>query len=157
MKRGRMKRGRLVALGWGVVLWLSATGVVADNASYQEGYRQGYEDGFQAGRKAGNRPDSRPDAIQPFREPSVNSNSTRNSRIRLYSATYGTYKKRCDATAYTAPRINGRSSASFAVSNQMCGDPDPGQRKSLQIHYACGDTEKESTAYEHRDIYVSCP
>lgn len=129
----------------GLVLVLMSVATFAESSEYQNGYRQGYDDGFQAGLRAGgsgsNGTASRPSAP---------------ARIRIYTAMYGSDDKQCDASRYVIPKANGRSSASIAVTNQMCGDPHPGERKSLRVVYSCGDGDKEASAYEHRDVYLSC-
>jgi hypothetical protein len=69
---------------------------------------------------------------------------------------YGTSSKSCDATRWTARMANGRASASLDVSNSICGDPAPGDRKSLSVTYVCGSIAKTAEAFEHRTVYLDC-
>lgn len=117
---------------------------LAESSDYRNGYRQGYDDGYQAGLRASGG------------GAGTSSRSSGPARIRIYTAMYGTDEKQCDASRYVIPKANGRSSASLPVTNQMCGDPHPGERKSLRVVYSCGEGDKEASAYEHRDIYLSC-
>ena len=52
--------------------------------------------------------------------------------------------------------MNGRRTASFEVTNDMCGDPAKGDRKQLEITYVCGSIAKTASAYEHRTVYLDC-
>ncbi len=55
-----------------------------------------------------------------------------------------------------ARRVNGRLSASFEVTNELCGDPAKGDRKQLEVTYICGSIAKTASAYEHRTLYLDC-
>ena len=120
---------------------------------YREGYRKGYDDGFERGYRKGieegrrNAPAAAP-APPPAPRPS--------GPITVSTAYYGTSSKSCDATRWVARRVNGKRSASFEVSNEMCGDPARGDRKQLEIAYVCGTIAKTATAYEHRTAYLDC-
>lgn len=114
--------------------------------AYREGYQRGYEDGFERGyRKA--REEARSEAAEPARP---------TGPITVSSARYGTSSRNCDATRYVARRANGKPSYSFEVSNDMCGDPSHGDRKSLEVTYICGSLAKSASANEHRSIYLDC-
>ena len=76
--------------------------------------------------------------------------------ITVSGAVYGTSSKNCDATRYVARRANGKRTHSFEVTNEMCGDPSHGERKSLDVTYICGTIAKTATANEHRTIYLDC-
>jgi len=76
--------------------------------------------------------------------------------ITVSGAYYGTPSKNCDATRFVAHRANGKSTYSFDVSNEMCGDPARGDRKELNVTYVCGSIAKTAQAYEHRTIYLDC-
>jgi hypothetical protein len=76
--------------------------------------------------------------------------------ITVSRAYYGTSSKSCDATRWVARKVNGRRSASFEVTNDMCGDPAKGDRKELEITYVCGTVAKTASAYEHRTVYLDC-
>jgi hypothetical protein len=73
------------------------------------------------------------------------------------AAFYGTDSKKCDATRQVSRQANGRASASFEVTNGICGDPSPGNRKELEVTFFCGGVAKSASAYEHRTIYLACP
>lgn len=38
----------------------------------------------------------------------------------------------------------------------MCGDPSPGDRKSLEVTYVCGSVAKTASANEHRSVTLDC-
>ena len=76
--------------------------------------------------------------------------------ITISGAYYGTSSKNCDATRYVARRANGKRSYSFEVSNEICGDPAHGDRKSLEVTYVCGNLARTASANEHRTIYLDC-
>jgi hypothetical protein len=123
-----------------------------NRSDYRDGYRRGYDDGFAAGyRKAldeGRRPPPPPAAAPAPPRPT--------GPITVSTAYYGTSAKSCDATRWVARRVNGRRTASFEISNAMCGDPAPGDRKQLEVTYVCGTIAKTASAYEHRTIYLDC-
>ena len=117
---------------------------------YREGYRRGYDDGYARGyRKA---LDENRGAVQapPPPPPRVS------GPITVSGAVYGSSAHSCDATRFVARRANGKSSYSFEVTNEMCGDPSRGDRKELQVTYICGSVAKTASAYEHRTIYLDC-
>jgi hypothetical protein len=76
--------------------------------------------------------------------------------ITISIARYGDSSRDCDAIQYVARRANGRMSVSVDVTNGMCGDPAPGQRKSLDVTYVCGNRSKTASVYEHRPVYLDC-
>ena len=114
---------------------------------FKDGYAQGYKEGFDAGYRK---------AIAEQR--SAIEAASKSFPIATLAATYGPEgaRDRCDATHYVRKEANGRRSASVAVTNNMCGDPAPGKRKSLEITYQCGAVAKTASAYEHRSAYLSC-
>jgi hypothetical protein len=116
-----------------------------DSHDFKQGYSRGFKDGFDEGyRKAISEQGVAPAASKGF-------------PISITSAVYGPDSgASCDARRFVAPRANGRFNASIDVTNQMCGDPSPGKRKSLNITYFCGNTAKTASAFEHRTAYLSC-
>ena len=143
------------ALLAGLLLALLAGGALAAGGdeppgdprdAYREGYQRGYEDGFARGYGKAQE-ESRAAAQSPPRA---------TGPITVSGAIYGTSSRSCDATRYVARRANGRSTYSFEVSNDMCGDPSRGERKALEVTYVCGSIAKTATANEHRDIYLDC-
>jgi hypothetical protein len=132
----------------------AATAVAQDRNSYEyrEGYRRGYDDGFSSGYKKGLAESSRaappPAAAPPPPVPT--------GPITISTAYYGTSSKSCDATRWVARKVNGRRTASFEVTNDMCGDPAKGDRKQLEVTYVCGSIAKTASAYEHRTVYLDC-
>lgn len=131
---------------------------IEKRADYREGYRRGYDDGFASGyRKALEESAARaapvPVPVVPATPPPP---PRATGPITVSTAYYGTSSKSCDATRWVARRVNGRRSASFEVSNEMCGDPARGDRKQLEVTYVCGSIAKTATAYEHRTVYLDC-
>ena len=119
--------------------------------AYRDGYQRGYDDGYARGyRKA--LEENRPVAIPP--PPPAPPGPT--GPITISGAYYGTSSKNCDATRYVARRANGKRSYSFEVSNEICGDPARGDRKSLEVTYVCGNLAMTASANEHRTIYLDC-
>ena len=117
---------------------------------YNDGFRAGYRQGFSEGRKEALREvNTRPPAPPP--PPQVILGPIRNA-----SAFYGSDSKQCNATHWVGRRADGRMSASVDVENSICGDPAPGQRKSLEIAYTCGSVAKTASAFEHRTAYLDC-
>lgn len=77
--------------------------------------------------------------------------------IAVSRATYGTWKHSCNATSLIAGRASGRHHFQMRVSNDMCGDPDHGKAKSLDVSYYCGNYAKTASAREHDTLTLSCP
>ena len=111
---------------------------------YREGYGRGYQDGLGATQFS-------PTQSHPARRPGAVP-----AGIIVIRARYGDEHKACDLTAWAAQRFNGRTSAEVDVSNQICGDPSPGNRKSLHVEYLCNGQAKMEEAYEHRRLSLSC-
>ena len=145
-----------LALAFGLAAALPAAGDEErreDRADYREGYRRGYDDGFASGYRKGLEEAGRnapPAAAAPPPPPRPT------GPITVSTAYYGNASKSCDATRWVAKRVNGRRTASFDVSNEMCGDPARGERKQLEVTYVCGSIAKTATAYEHRTLYLDC-
>jgi hypothetical protein len=155
-----MRHAPAVALAFALGLAASLTAAAADGEpaedrpDFREGYRKGYDDGFASGYRKGLEEARRaaPAAAAPPPPPPPRPTGP----ITVSSAYYGTPSKSCDATRWLAQRVNGRRSASFEVTNEMCGDPARGERKQLEVTYVCGSIAKTATAYEHRTAYLDC-
>jgi hypothetical protein len=115
----------------------------------REAYRRGYEEGFARGYRKG-LDEGQQRALPPPPPPVAT------GPIRVTGAFYGTSSKNCDATRYVASRANGKRSYSFEVTNDICGDPARGDRKSLEVTYRCGGIDKTASANEHRTLYLDC-
>ncbi|MBL0144168.1 MAG: hypothetical protein IPP91_19195 [Betaproteobacteria bacterium] len=146
-------------IAWLVSILLAAPlAVLAQNKNsndYREGYRSGYDDGFASGYRKGLDEASRgapPAAAPPMAVPPP----PRTGPITVSTAHYGTSARSCDATRWVARKVNGRRTASFEVTNDMCGDPAKGDRKELEITYFCGSIAKTASAYEHRTVSLDC-
>ncbi|MGE0358475.1 MAG: hypothetical protein AB7P08_16345 [Burkholderiales bacterium] len=135
-----------------VLATLPARAQDRDSGDYREGYRRGYDDGFASGYRKGLAESSR--AAPPAAAPAALPRAT--GPITVSTAYYGTSSRSCDATRWVARRVNGRRSASFDVTNEMCGDPARGERKELEVTYVCGSIAKTASAYEHRTVYLDC-
>ena len=129
-----------------LMLGLNADVNARESVEFRQGYAEGFKEGFDEGyRKA------------QAEQGAVGAAASKGFLIAITSATYGPDDgSSCDARRFVAPRVNGRRSASIDVTNQMCGDPSPGDRKSLNITYLCGNLSKTASAYEHRTVYLSC-
>lgn len=128
----------------------AAPAAYAQHPEYQRGYREGYDQGFQQGYDRAmreNRPP--PPAVVPMPPP--------RRGIYVLRAWYGNGERRaCDLTGRMARQFNGRPSQSVEVTNQLCGDPAPGERKELVIEYSCGAENRRASAFEHRTLSISC-
>jgi hypothetical protein len=71
-------------------------------------------------------------------------------------AHYGTSSKNCDATRFVRRQGDGHRQHSFKVTNEMCGDPARGDRKTLEVAYWCGEIERHASAREHQTIFLNC-
>lgn len=76
--------------------------------------------------------------------------------IVVIRARYGDDNKSCDLTAWAAKHFNGRTSGDVEVTNQICGDPAPGSRKSLRVEFLCRGQTRTAEAYEHRRLGLYC-
>lgn len=120
--------------------------------AYRRGYDEGFERGYQKGLEEAERR-ARAAAVPPPPPPPA---APRTGPIHVTGAFYGTSSRNCDATRYVARRANGKGSHSFEVTNEICGDPAHGDRKSLEVTYRCGEIVKTASANEHRTIYLDC-
>ena len=120
---------------------------------YRKGYRDGYDEGFRNGyEKAMREMRGEPAAAPPPPPPPPRSTGP----IVISRAVYGSSAHSCDATRWAAHRANGRTTATLDVSNDICGDPSPKDRKQLEVTYVCGTIAKNVSAYEHRSVYLDC-
>ncbi len=127
-----------------VSLLSCGAGSALADSDYERGYREGYSRGYQDAQKSVNSSlSARP------RE-----NKTRG--LVIIRATYGDYSHSCDLTSWAAGYFNNHTSATADVTNQLCGDPSPGNRKSLKVEYYCNGEQKSASAYEHRQLSLSC-
>jgi hypothetical protein len=79
--------------------------------------------------------------------------------IKTLSALYGTpsEQRTCDATAALANACDGKKSCDVLAGNSLCGDPNPGTPKTLDVEYQCGPAVAKSlTASERSDAHLSC-
>ena len=140
------------------IVWLAALGCAGTLGTVpaaaqgidrnSDDYRAGYEDGFARGYQKG---------LNEAREAAPPAAPVRaTGPITISRAVYGSSAKSCDATRWLARKANGRMTASVEVTNDICGDPSPGNRKSLDVTYVCGSIAKTATAYEHRNVDLDC-
>ena len=138
---------RIIAL---VLAVLTSPVAVAQNP-YDDGYKRGYKEGFSEGyRKA--QQDLQGAPPPPVLAPPVPVLGP----INIQVARYGSSNKICDATRQVRLKAQGKRSVTIDVSNSLCGDPDPGQRKELEVSYTCGNISKTASGYEHRSVYLDC-
>ena len=129
-----------------------------DRKDQQEAYRKGYERGYDRGFQRGLEEARRGAPAQNVAPPAVivPAPAPQLGPIKVTGAFYGSGKKNCDATRWVGRHANGNRTYSFKVSNDMCGDPDRGQRKTLEVTYWCGAVSRTASAREHQDIYLNC-
>lgn len=119
--------------------------------AYRRGYERGYDRGYRKGLEAGDRRAPPPAVIAPPPPPVVQLGP-----IQVTGAYYGSDQRNCQAGRQVARLANGKRSYSFKVTNEICGDPDPGKRKTLEVTYNCGQVQKTASAREHQTIYFDC-
>lgn len=77
--------------------------------------------------------------------------------IQIVSAVYGKSDKTCDARAFLATRCTGRNRCEAMASNNLCGDPNPGLIKQLDVIYRCGPAEiKHASTMEYLLVELNC-
>ena len=134
---------------------LAPAWAAAQSRDSERAYREGYDEGFRRGYERGQR-----DAQAQVGNPppgAVLVPVVPKRGIVVLRAWYGDGERRaCELTGWAARRFNGRTSESVEVTNQICGDPAPGQRKELTVEYMCGGETRKESAYEHRRLSLSC-
>lgn len=71
-----------------------------------------------------------------------------------YEASDGKF---CDARDAIQSAIGSRGRYKFYVSNDLCGDPSPQERKHLRVHYSCGNgTSSEVNVSESSMLELKC-
>jgi hypothetical protein len=123
---------------------------MGNSEAFRQGYKAGFDDGFSRGYQRAL--DERRPAAQPAPPPPPRATGP----ITVSRAVYGSGSRLCDATRWVASRANGRRSANLDASNNICGDPAPGDRKSLEVTYVCGSVAKTASANEHRGLTLDC-
>ena len=131
---------------------------MGNSEAFRQGYRQGFDEGFNRGyQRALDESRRGPIAAPPpppVQAPPPPPRST--GPIYISRAVYGSGNRICDATRWARGHANGRQSASLDVTNNICGDPAPGDRKSLEVTYECGSVPKIASANEHRSVWLDC-
>jgi len=117
--------------------------------AWRRGYERGYDRGYRKGMEEAQRraPPPPPPAAPP---------PPRLGPIRVESAFYGNGRKSCNATRYVKRHADGNRQHSFKVSNEMCGDPAHGDRKTLEVVFWCGEVSRTASAREHQTIFLNC-
>jgi hypothetical protein len=127
---------------------------------YQRGFREGYDQGYRQGyERARNEAQSNapPPGAYVAPPPTYVVPAVPKRGIIVTRAWYGDGERRaCNLTGWAARLFNNRTSQSVNVTNEICGDPAPGQRKELVVEYMCGAETKRASAYEHRSLSISC-
>lgn len=75
--------------------------------------------------------------------------------IQIIDALYGTGYRQCDAR-YAVSHCDGRSQCNIRASNNLCGDPHKGERKTLSVHYRCGHRDYETRIRERDTGTIVC-
>jgi hypothetical protein len=120
-----------------LALTATATGAFAQSAEY----RRGYDAGYAAGQR-----DARDDRGGPSPW----------SRLHIEEAEYGARGANCDARRGVREQAE-RNRGNIEVSNQLCGDPAPGEQKRLRLVYRCGDSASaRAFAREGETLRLNC-
>jgi hypothetical protein len=128
---------------------------MGNSEAFRQGYKAGFDDGFARGHERAL--SERGGSAQRLAPPPVAAPPPRSTGpISITRAVYGTGSRICDGTRWTRSRANGRQTASLDITNNICGDPAPGERKTLEVTYACGSVPKTASAREHQSIWLDC-
>lgn len=76
--------------------------------------------------------------------------------LRIVEARYGTERRSCDATRAVRRACEGESDCSLKAGNELCGDPTPGQVKTLSITYRCRGRVHDVTRQEGKYLKLDC-
>jgi hypothetical protein len=76
--------------------------------------------------------------------------------IRIVEARYGTDRRTCDATRAVRRACEGESDCSLKAGNELCGDPTPGQVKTLYVTYRCQGRTRNVTRGEGKQLSLDC-
>ncbi len=144
----KMLRSHLGAMSLAGLLLALCVQPACAESDFERGYREGYGRGYQDGLGATH--------LSPAQSHSARRSGMVPAGIIVIRARYGDDHKACDLTAWAAQRFNGRTSAEVDVSNAICGDPSPGNRKSLHVEYLCNGQAKTEETYEHRRLSLYC-
>jgi hypothetical protein len=82
--------------------------------------------------------------------------------IEIVEAEYGVPGRTCtagpDIKKYASSACGGfRPRCLVSVSSGWCGDPAPGEVKTLTVEYTCGATRKRAAGTDHTGLVLSCP
>ncbi len=75
--------------------------------------------------------------------------------IQITQAIYGSGYRQCDA-GYALSHCDGRSQCNIRASNNLCGDPHKGERKTLSVYYRCGNRDFETRIRERDTGTIVC-
>lgn len=76
--------------------------------------------------------------------------------IRIVEARYGTDRRSCDATRALRRACEGESDCGLKAGNELCGDPTPGQVKTLTVTYRCRGRLHTVTRTEGKHLSLDC-
>ncbi len=76
--------------------------------------------------------------------------------LRIVQARYGTDRRSCDATRAVRRACEGESDCSLKAGNELCGDPTPGQVKTLSVTYRCRGRVRDVTRQEGKYLSLDC-
>lgn len=76
--------------------------------------------------------------------------------LRIVQARYGTDRRSCDATRAVRRACEGESDCSLKAGNELCGDPTPGQVKTLYVSYRCRGRVRDITRQEGKYLSLDC-
>ena len=129
----RLANQHLIRIAAVLALTAASSSAFAQSAEY----RRGYDAGFAAGQRA------------------TSDDRGRGNRLRVLEATYGGRGKVCDARREVRDAIE--RNGALRVDNGLCGDPNPGVQKRLEVVYRCGDDEPQRVgARENETLRLSC-
>ena len=79
------------------------------------------------------------------------------ARLTIIEAYYRSIDGRaCDAYPLVYRICDGEKSCSKKSSNKICGDPDRGRLKILEVVYACGDEYYQGNVPERKRLRLRC-
>lgn len=81
----------------------------------------------------------------------------RRPHLTILGATYRSIDGRtCNAYSYAHRKCDGNQSCTLKASNKICGDPDRGRLKILDVSYRCGNKQYTSSTPERSRSKIRC-
>ena len=95
--------------------------------------------------------------VTPYGGGRYGNDRNRGPRLTILGASYRSIDGRaCDAYSYAHRKCDGNQSCTVKASNKICGDPDRGHLKVLEVTYACGNQQFTAKTPERSRSKLRC-